>query len=94
MTEFLYSPLFLYYLFAVNGLAFILYGIDKYKAVRHQWRIPESTLLLMAVLGGGIGSIMGMKGWRHKTQHLKFRFGVPAIILAQLALLLYVKHQG
>ena len=56
-----------YYLLAINTVAFIVYGIDKYKAMKAKWRIPEATLLLLAVLGGSIGAWMGMKVWHHKT---------------------------
>ena len=67
----------LIYLCAVNFIAFILYGRDKHKAERHEWRIPENTLLLFSALGGGIGSGLAMKYYHHKTRHLKFQFFVP-----------------
>lgn len=73
------------YLLVINILTFIIYGIDKLKAKEHWWRISEFTLLLLAVLGGSIGAWAGMKVWHHKTLHKKFRFGVPAIFLLQLA---------
>ncbi|MBR4349454.1 MAG: DUF1294 domain-containing protein [Bacteroidales bacterium] len=75
----------LLYLFAINVVAFFAFGIDKYKAKRDKWRIPESTLLSMAVLGGSIGALAGMKVWRHKTLHDKFRIGIPVIIALQIA---------
>lgn len=75
----------LFYLLAVNLLTFISYGIDKWKARRNRWRIPEATLLLLAALGGSIGALLAMKVFRHKTQHKKFRYGVPAILIVQLA---------
>ena len=62
-----------YYLLAINAVAFIVYGIDKYKAKKAKWRISEATLLLLAVLGGSIGAWMGMKVWHHKTMHKKFK---------------------
>ena len=62
-----------YYLLAINVVTFIVYGIDKYKAKKAKWRIPETTLLLLAVLGGSIGAWMGMKVWHHKTMHKKFQ---------------------
>lgn len=82
----------MYYLLAVNVVAFAAFGIDKYKAKRGLWRISEATLLLLAVVGGSIGALMGMRIWRHKTQHAKFRYGLPLIILAQIALIYYL-HQ-
>ena len=79
-----------YYLLAINVVAFIMYGIDKYKAKKAKWRIPEATLLLLAVLGGSIGAWMGMKVWHHKTMHKKFKYGIPAILLIQIALMTYL----
>jgi len=67
-----------------------VYGIDKLKAKKGLWRIPEVTLLMLAVIGGSIGAWCGMMVWRHKTKHLKFKFGVPAILFVQIALLIYV----
>ena len=79
-----------YYLLAINAVAFIMYGIDKYKAKKAKLRIPEATLLLLAVLGGSIGAWMGMKVWHHKTMHKKFKYGIPAILLIQIALIAYL----
>ena len=79
-----------YYLLGINAVAFIMYGIDKYKAKKARWRIPEATLLLLAVLGGSIGAWMGMKVWHHKTKHKKFKYGIPAILLIQIALMTYL----
>ena len=75
----------LLYLFAINIVAFFAFGIDKLKAKRDKWRIPESALLSMAVLGGSIGALAGMKVWRHITLHDKFRIGIPVIIALQIA---------
>ena len=79
-----------YYLLAINAVSFIVYGIDKSKAKKAKWRIPEATLLLLAVLGGSIGAWMGMKVWHHKTMHKKFKYGIPAILLIQIALMAYL----
>lgn len=79
-----------YYLLAFNVIAFIVYGIDKYKAKKTKWRIPEITLLLLAVVGGSVGAWMGMKVWHHKTMHKKFKYGIPAILLIQIALMAYL----
>lgn len=78
------------YLLAINAVAFIVYGIDKYKAKKAKWRISEATLLLLAVLGGSVGAWMGMKVWHHKTMHKKFKYGIPAILLIQIALMAYL----
>ena len=80
----------LYYLLAVNIATFFLYGIDKYKAKKGQWRISEATLLLMAVIGGSIGAWAGMRLWHHKTMHKKFKYGIPIIIILQVALAVYL----
>lgn len=74
----------------INIITFVMYGIDKYKAKKSKWRIPESTLLGLAAIGGSIGAWLGMQVWHHKTLHKKFRFGVPVILLLQIALLIYV----
>lgn len=79
------SELLIVYVVAVNVVAFVVYGVDKYKAQKAKWRIRESTLLLLAAIGGSAGAWLGMKIWRHKTRHAKFRYGVPAILLIQLA---------
>ena len=79
-----------YYLLAINAVTFIIYGIDKYKAKNAKWRIPEATLLLMAVIGGSVGAWLGMKVWHHKTMHKKFKYGIPAILLIQIALMTYL----
>lgn len=70
---------------SLNVITFLIYGIDKYKAKRAKWRIPESTLLWLAICGGSIGALLGMRVWRHKTRHKKFRYGVPLIIVLQAA---------
>ena len=79
-----------YYLLGINAVTFIVYGIDKYKAKKAKWRISEATLLLLAVLGGSVGAWMGMKVWHHKTMHKKFKYGIPAILLIQIALMAYL----
>ena len=80
----------LYYLLAVNIATFFLYGIDKYKAKNGRWRISEATLLMMAVIGGCIGAWAGMRLWHHKTMHKKFKYGIPVIIILQVALAVYL----
>ena len=74
------------YLLAVNLVLFALMGIDKWKAIKGKWRIPEKTLFGLAIAGGSIGGIAGMQLFRHKTKHASFKYGFPAILIAQLAL--------
>ena len=80
----------LYYLLAINIASFFLYGIDKYKAKKGKWRISEATLLTMAAIGGSIGAWAGMRLWHHKTMHKKFKYGIPLIIIMQIALVAYL----
>ena len=79
-----------YYLLAINTVTFFVYGIDKYKAKQAKWRIPEVTLLLLAVLGGSIAAWMGIKVCHHKTMHKKFKYVIPAILLILVALMAYL----
>ena len=74
------------YLLAINVAAFLLMGTDKKRAIAQKRRIPEKTLFLAALLGGSLGAYMGMQSFRHKTKHLKFTIGLPAILLVHLAL--------
>ena len=83
----------LYYLVAVNVMTFLVYGIDKFKAKRGKWRISEFTLLILAIIGGSIGACLGMKIWHHKTMHKKFKYGLPLILMAQIALVCYLLKQ-
>ena len=75
----------LIYLLTINVATFLTFGIDKWKAKRAKWRIREAALLTLAILGGSIGAWIGMKVWHHKTQHKKFKYGIPAILLLQIA---------
>ena len=77
---------FFLYLIVINILTFLIFGIDKWKARRGKWRIPEGTLIWMSIIGGSIGALMGMYLFRHKTQKRKFNLGIPAILLAQTVL--------
>ena len=84
------SSLLTLYLIAINVVTLFLYGIDKWKAKRARWRIPESVLLGLAAVGGSVGAWLGMRVWHHKNQHKKFRYGVPAILVAQTVLLVWI----
>lgn len=70
----------------INIVTFIIYGIDKYKAKKGKWRIPENSLIGLAIIGGSIGAYIGMRVWHHKTMHLKFKYGIPLIIVIQLVI--------
>lgn len=72
------------YLVIINAVAFILMLVDKIKAKKNLWRIPEATLFLVAVIGGSIGSLLGMYTFRHKTKHIKFIVGMPLILALQI----------
>ena len=89
MNDQSYLHIALIYLAVINVVTFFMYGIDKWKAKKSKWRIREAALLGLAVLGGSIGAWLGMQVWHHKTQHKKFKYGVPAIIIVQLALIVY-----
>ena len=80
--------LIIIYLIVINVATFFTYGIDKWKAKKSLWRIRETALLGLAVLGGSVGAWLGMKVWHHKTQHKKFKYGIPVILAAQMALVL------
>ncbi len=79
----------IYYLLAVNVLTFIVYGVDKWKARSGRWRVPEATLMGLAALGGSVGAWLAMQLFRHKTQKKKFRYGVPALFVLQVAAVLF-----
>lgn len=84
--------LLLIYFILVNTFSFLLMGIDKYKARKNKWRIKESTLFLSSVIGGSLGSLLGMFFFHHKTKHKKFVLGMPCILLIHICLLLYWFH--
>ena len=81
----------LYYLAAINLVTFLVYGIDKLRAKRGAWRIPEKTLFLLPILGGSVGAIAGMKVFHHKTKHWYFKYGLPLILILQIALVVWLK---
>lgn len=78
------TKLLIIYLLIVNIIGFAMMGIDKRKAIKGAWRISEASLFLAAILGGSIGSILGMEIFRHKTKHWYFKYGMPAILIIQL----------
>lgn len=78
------------YLLLANLVGFVLMGVDKHKAKKKQWRIPEKTLFLSAILGGSIGALYGMHLFRHKTKHKSFVFGMPTILVVQMLLVIII----
>lgn len=78
------------WLIAINLVTFAVYGADKRRARRGAWRVPEKTLFLLPLLGGSVGALLGMRVFRHKTKHWYFVWGVPAILLAQIALAVWL----
>ena len=82
--------LFLIYLLTINAAAFVFMLLDKWKAKKNRWRIPEATLMTLAALGGSIGSLLGMYLFRHKTRHPKFTLGIPAILALQVVITLWI----
>lgn len=70
-----------YYLLIINILTFIIYGIDKYKSIKHKYRISEATLIILAIIGGTIGAFFGMILFHHKTKKKKFIISIPIILL-------------
>lgn len=79
------TKLILLYLLIINAIGFVLMLVDKHKARKNLWRIPEATLMIAAALGGSIGCLLGMYTVRHKTRHLTFTLGIPLILAAQVA---------
>ena len=76
----------LVFLLIINALGFLLMLIDKYKAKKNFWRIPEKTLIAVAALGGSLGTLAGMYLVRHKTKHLRFTLGIPVILAVQVVI--------
>nr|WP_296960871.1 DUF1294 domain-containing protein [uncultured Mediterraneibacter sp.] len=83
---------FMYYLLIANLVTWILYGVDKRKAIKGAWRIPEKTLILSAVIGGSVGALAGMMMFRHKIRKAKFMVGVPVIFVVQCIVLAFVVY--
>ena len=77
------------YFIIINLIAFAVFGIDKLKAIKDKWRIPEKVLVLLSVIGGSIGATLGMYIFRHKTKKIAFKFGIPAILIVQIAIVYF-----
>ena len=93
MTTLKLLHIVLMYLAVINVVTFFMFGIDKWKAKKSKWRVRETALLGLAVLGGSIGAWLGMKVWHHKTLHKKFKYGIPVIIIIQLVLSVYLIYE-
>lgn len=78
------------YLLIINLIGFLAMGIDKFKAKRGYWRIPEGTLIMITALGGGIGTLLGMYIFRHKTKKMKFTIGIPTILIAEIIIAIFI----
>lgn len=78
------------YLFIINAAGFLLMLIDKQKARKKKWRVPEAALMAIAGLGGSVGSLLGMYAFRHKTRHPKFYLGIPVILILQITAAIYL----
>ena len=79
------------YLLIINILGFLAMGFDKWKAKKGRWRIPEDSLFMFTILGGGIGTIAGIYAFRHKTKKLKSTVGMPAILILEILLFIYLQ---
>ena len=88
------SSLITYCILSINVITFLIYGFDKFKAKKGKWRIPESSLLLLAIIGGSIGAWFGIKVWHHKTLHKKFKYGIPLIVIIQIVLAIYIFREN
>lgn len=82
------------FILLVNIATFAIYGVDKMRAIKHNTRVPQATLLALAALGGSVGAMMGIWGLRHKTRHKSFTIGIPAIIFAQVMFALWMASTG
>ena len=85
-----YHEIIGWYLAIVNVLAILFFGWDKLCAKKDRWRVPELRLMLLALIGGSVGALLAMKIFRHKTMHFKFKYGIPLILLLQIAWVFYL----
>ena len=82
------------YFAIINVIAIVVYGCDKLCAIQHRWRVPEKTLLAIAVVGGSLGALFAMSLFHHKTLHLKFKYVVPVIMMLQVVGVLWLNMSG
>ncbi|MBP3330616.1 MAG: DUF1294 domain-containing protein [Clostridia bacterium] len=83
---------FIIYMAVINVITFAVFGIDKLKAVKNRWRVPEKILFLLALLGGSLGAIIGMYSFRHKTKKIAFRIGIPVILIVQIIFIYFMNR--
>ena len=81
--------IFIIYIVTVSIISFAMFGIDKYRSMNHAWRISEAALIFSAIIGGSIGSLLGMRVFHHKTKHIKFVVGIPLILIIQIIFLIW-----
>lgn len=81
------------YFIIMNIITFILYFTDKYRAIKHQWRIPESLLIGFSFAGGSIGAFVSMKFFRHKTKHLKFKISIPFAMVIHVIIIAFIIYK-
>lgn len=86
------EKIFIIYLIIINIVTFFVFGIDKKKAKKSKWRTPEKILFLLSAAGGSVGALAGMYTFRHKTKKPEFKFGIPAILVVQIALILWINN--
>ena len=82
------------YVILINALGLAIMALDKFKAEKGFWRVPEKTLFVVTLLGGGIGTIIGMYAFRHETKKLKFTIGLPTILISEIAIIIYLLYKG
>ena len=87
-----FTQIFIIYLIIINILGFLIMGLDKHKAKMGDRRIPENTLFTFTVLGGGVGTIAGMYVFHHKTKKMKFKIGMPLILIVEILICIYIKY--
>lgn len=80
----------LYYLIFINIFTFVVFGIDKYKAIKNMYRIKEKSLFTLSLIGGALGALFGMKIFRHKTLKPSFKYGIPIIAFIELIIIIYI----
>lgn len=78
------------YILLVNIVAFLIMGIDKHRAQRNKWRISESSIFAVGIIGGGLGILLGMRFFHHKTKHLKFTLGIPVEVILNIVMFGYI----
>lgn len=83
----------LIYIFVINIAALAIMGIDKHKAHRHKWRISENSIFVVGLMGGGLGVLLGMNLFHHKTKHLKFTLGIPLVLLVNIVIFGYLMQK-